>query len=325
MIPKGPVIGLRFDSTKAYGSDCWAIFWRAIDPETIKNVQLYEGDSAASLTRKESVFIIAVQGSDNSAISRIKNALSASQEFENVAAQPMFVEGQYCLAEPLPEAGRIDSAGNLVGEAGGSRSGLGRVRREREASADRSIDAPPTMKPKGPASKRTMDLPNVLTLKELEKVLKDRFSQPRGGYWYYLTPDELCDVVERYEDVFQAHWKQGSCGLSEDMVYLNLFQKGSSGENLEFIGLFAYPSVQDAQNDCAHEKMDPRALGLRGKIVQNFKPTISNYANDDWYEKYYAPGRLDAAALREKIAARRAQFGISESPIAVKKWWQFWK
>jgi len=324
MIPNLPTIGIRFDATKAYGSDCWAVFWRIMDPATMKHALLYEGDSAASLMHSESVFIIAVQSQNASVITGIKADLSASPQFKNVAAEPMFVEGQDCVAEPLPEAGKIDSAGNLVGEAFASRSGLGRVRREKEDAPDETAEASAPMERKGPASQRTQDLPDVLTLEELETVLEERFSTPKGGFWYYLTPDELCDVVERYETVFQAHWTQDSCGLSEDMVYVNLFQKGSSGKSVQFTGLFAYPSVQDAHNDCAHEGMDPRALGLTGRIVQNFARSNSNDADDAWYTEYYAAGKLDAAGLWKKVVARRAKFGTRSAKTG-KNWWQFWK
>ena len=135
MIPNMPTIGVRFDIEKAgggyYGVTCWNVFWQAIDTRKIGVASLYEGDTAATLSGKESVFCIAVQILDIRTIAKIKIALTQNETFKLICANPMFAEGSSCLAEPLPYAGRIDAQGNLVGDAGMARSALDRVKQER--------------------------------------------------------------------------------------------------------------------------------------------------------------------------------------------------
>jgi len=137
MIPNMPTIGVRFDIAKTgggyYGFACWKIFWQAINPEEIGVASLYEGDTNATLNGQERVFCIAVQSLDGAAIGKIKAALTQSEAFKGVCASSMFVEGFSCAAEPLPDAGRIDAKGNLVGDAGASRSALDAVKKERAA------------------------------------------------------------------------------------------------------------------------------------------------------------------------------------------------
>ena len=148
MIPNLPTIGVRFDIERVgggyYGLGCWKIFWQAINPREIGAAFLYEGDTAASLNNRENVFCIAVQSLDPGAVERISAALQRSEKFKQVCADPMFVEGPSCAAEPLPAAGRIDAEGRLVSEAGACRSALETVERERAAQPRPAATAPLT-------------------------------------------------------------------------------------------------------------------------------------------------------------------------------------
>ena len=161
MIPNTPAIGIRFDIGKVdsgkYGLDCWKIFWRAVDPETIKGTLLFGGGTGATLSGREYVFCIAIQTTEESVLKAIKDALSASEEFKKVCASPMFIEGASAAAEPLPDAGRIDLNGNLVGEAYASRSALDIVWRERQPTAPATPQPPVTPERPRPASPRTSE------------------------------------------------------------------------------------------------------------------------------------------------------------------------
>jgi hypothetical protein len=152
VIPNTPAIGIRFDIGKVdsihYGLDCWKIFWRAVDPETIKGTLLFGGGTAATLSGREYAFCIAIQTTEESVLKAIKDAFSASEEFKKVCASPMFIEGASATAEPLPDAGRIDLNGNLVGEAYASRSALDIVWRERQPTAPATPQ--PTVTPERP-------------------------------------------------------------------------------------------------------------------------------------------------------------------------------
>jgi len=140
MILNMPTIGVRFDIEKAgggyYGFTCWKVFWQAINPEEVGVASLYEGDTAATLNDREDVFCIAVQSLDSGAIAKIKTALTENEGFKRVCANPMFVEGSSCSAEPLPDAGRIDADGNIVGDAWASRSAHGTVKKERTTATE---------------------------------------------------------------------------------------------------------------------------------------------------------------------------------------------
>jgi len=63
---------------------------------------------------------------------------SQDEKFGQVAAWPRFAEGNACAFEPLPDAGRIDAMGNLVGDAYESLAALDSVRKERAAAAPKS-------------------------------------------------------------------------------------------------------------------------------------------------------------------------------------------
>ena len=79
MIPYLPTLGVRFDIDKidsiAYGFACWRVFWRAIDPEGMAGVQLYEGDTAATLAGEERVYCIGIQSAGRSTLVAIRAAL----------------------------------------------------------------------------------------------------------------------------------------------------------------------------------------------------------------------------------------------------------
>jgi len=142
MIPGIPTLGIRFDIEKveggSYGFEAWKVFWSAIDPREIPSSNLFEGDTNATLGGRENVFCIAIQRAETKDLARIKAVLSQDQKFIEVAASPMFTEGNACALEPLPDAGRIDATGTLVGDAYESRAALNRVSKERAASAPKS-------------------------------------------------------------------------------------------------------------------------------------------------------------------------------------------
>lgn len=132
MIPGMTSIGVRFDVDRidsgSYGVACWKIFWQAVSPEKLGGTMLFEGDTAASMDGVENVFCIVVQGNDPDLVRLVKTALSDSEAYRQVCARPNFLEGNDCLREPLPAAGRIDYAGNLIGDAWNSRGALNAIR-----------------------------------------------------------------------------------------------------------------------------------------------------------------------------------------------------
>lgn len=316
MLPNMPALGIRFDIDKlesgAYGIAGWKVFWRAIDVERLAGgTLLFEGDTALTLNGFENVYCIVVQSMSRTLLSQIRSALEQSAEFQRVAASPRFIEGASAIGEPLPEAGGVDATGNLVGEqAWNPRTALGSVRREKRAAAPAAEVSLAVPERRKPASQRTANLPMLSSLEKLESFLEKNFVRPPQTVFYCVTPEELCDIMERYESIIQAHWIQDSCGISEDMVYINLFEKGKTGDNLEFIGLFLFASSSDAMQYCRQNHIDPSIWGIEGKYALNFMRAISNEADDDWYEKYFKDAKVDATTLWAKICKRRAELGV---------------
>ena len=136
MISGKPALGIRFDIGKIesvdYGTECWKVFWRAVDIGKVAGCELYEGDTRATLYSRENVYCLALQSADRSALERARAALEKDAGFEALAASPKFVEGVSVTGEPLPEAGRVDGDGKLVGGFN-ARSALAAVERERPA------------------------------------------------------------------------------------------------------------------------------------------------------------------------------------------------
>jgi hypothetical protein len=329
MVPSMATVGVRFDIEKVnagfYGSVCWQIFWRAILPEDLGPALLYEGDTSATLDGRENVFCIAVQSMDSGVTAKVKGALQRSEDFRKVCAEPMFAENQACVGEPLPDAGRIDATGNLVGQAGTSRSALGTVRREKGAAAQTAAPAGPAAQRTKPASPRTAELPQVSTFKELGALMQRIFSTPEATFTYYLTPEELCDVVERYADLIETQFSESSCGLSEDMAYIRLFQKDPpEGNPIEFVGMFPYASPSDAavgwkdmSSDPKFAKAFPRLADIQGKWHLNFHEHFGNPRDITYKKKNDVP----PAELWARICTRRQRLqppSSAKAPAAAK-------
>ena len=351
MIPNMPTIGVRFDIEKAgggyYGFACWKIVWQAINPEEIGVASLYEGDTAATLNGQENVFCIGIQSLDSGAIVKIKSALSQSEAFKRVCASPMFVEGSSCAAEPLSEAGRIDAGGNLVGDAGASRSALGAAKKERATVTEAAAEVPIPERAK-PASERTRTLPAIGSFKELGIFIYKQFATKYGKEKYqyecWITPEELCDVVERYADLILVSFKEYSCGASEDMCCVQLFEKTPPGRKpIGFAGLFPFASISDARS-FGHDwgsvpqyaKDMPRLADVRGKYHFNFKRDggVENTLGKPFDAKDGIPpeslwGRLyqrKARFLRDLPDTEMRKASQPRAPVSSRrKWWQFWK
>lgn len=316
-----PSIGVRFDIDKVgggyYGFACWKIFWRALEPQALAGGLLHEGDTAATLAGQERVFCLAVQCSDVAVIGRVKTALAASEEFQAVCASPMFVEGPPCARERLPEAGRIDLSGDLLGDTDAPRSALGAVREEREAAAAAREAAPPAAPRTKPASERTRNLPKLRSFEELRMFIGERFTPeeyPLGrGVMYWVTPEELCDIVEHYADLVVVEFREYSSDTSEDMCSVSLFDKHRPGARpIEFLGLYPFASVEEAARfpeewRSAPDYADalPRLAGIRGRYHFNFCKGSERARS----EPFPAEQGVPPESLWNRISARLDRIG----------------
>lgn len=321
MIPNIPALGIRFDIDKlesgAYGMAAWKVFWRAVDIDSLAgNTLLFEGDIRAIVNGIDYfVYCIVVQ-SVTADLGAVQSALEQSAEFRSVQASPPFVEAADVLEEPLLEAGRIDSQGNLVGlDAYNARPALGTVRKERqdERQADQLSTAVPEREK--PASRCTEQLPNISSLEELLDFLLNKLGE-ENKWQFWLTPEELCDIVEHYANILQVQWHEAPSRLSEDMAYVTLFNKGEVGKNIALHGLFLFATESDAKDFCNNDKINYHHLigrleklyGIHGRLARNFSGTDGNWVHEDSYDKQLD---IDAFDLWPLICRRFRALGIS--------------
>ena len=254
--------------------------------------------------------------------------MSRDEAYRGVCANPMFEEGATCAAEPLPDAGRIDGEGNLVGDAGAARSALGTVKKER-AVAQEETKALPIPERRKPASERTRELPTISSFNELEAFLGREFTPieyPKNcGVTYWLTPEELCDIVERYAELVLVNYVEYSCGASEDMCCVRLFEKHPPGRKpIEFVGLYPFASQSDARSfgqdwRSAPEYANamPRLADVRGKYHFNFGQGSENSLDEPFDPNVGIP----PASLWQKLSVRKQKFlsDLAKEEEAAKK------
>lgn len=97
MIPNMPALGIRFDIGKVksgdYGTECWKVFWSAVDIQKLGGAQLFEGDTYGHFNWERECLCIAVQSICNAVLGEIQAAIVQSTEFHNVTASPKFILG----------------------------------------------------------------------------------------------------------------------------------------------------------------------------------------------------------------------------------------
>lgn len=169
---------------------------------------------------------------------------------------------------------------------------------------------------KRPASSRTANLPAVSSIKELLGFLLANFGEAEGGF-FWVTPEELCDIVEHYADILQVQWSEDSCSISEDMAYVTIFNKGQVGENIALTGLFPFLNEQEARRYCNNDRQFPTHLigqleglfGIQGRFAVNFMgEEFSNYIHEELYHK---EKEIEALDLWPRIFQRYRDLGIS--------------
>ncbi|MBE3114437.1 MAG: hypothetical protein IMZ59_02845 [Actinobacteria bacterium] len=322
MIYYMPALVIRFDINKvgsrAYGIECWKVFWRAVDVKKLSGTLLSGGDTNATLNGREYVYCIAIRSLNTAILDEIRTALEQSTEFQKIAASTMFIKNVLVAKEHLIDAGRVDSAGNLIGYAHNSREALGMVRKEKQEFVQAGQPSAPIPLRKKPASNRTNNLPSISSLKGLLNFLLTNFGE-KNKWEFWVTPEELCDIVEQYADILQVQWDVHPCGLSEDMTYITLFNKGKAGENIDLNGLFPFPTELEAKQFCYDQRANLEYLfgqleglwGIQGRFGTNFNgKNLSDWVDDKYYMKEHD---IDAFDLWPRICRRCEALGISPS------------
>ena len=117
-----PTLGILFDIDKIEKHDdsgnylvgAWKVLWKSVDVNNLREwsgALLYECDTDGN----ERGCCIAIQSMDESLLNGIRESLSRSQGYQQVADTPMFLENDRARAQPLMDAGMIDYSGNVTG------------------------------------------------------------------------------------------------------------------------------------------------------------------------------------------------------------------
>ena len=165
-----------------------------------------------------------------------------------------------------------------------------------------------------PASDRTAELPLITSLEDLQKFLFEQFGiEESRSFW--ITPEEICDIVEHYADIIQVQWNVASSLGGLQTTYVTLFNKGKAGSNIEMVGLIPFASESAANQFCYDDQANPDFLfgqleelwGIEGRFATKFMGRTGNFAQDFMYKK---EKNIDAFDLWGKICERRVSLGI---------------
>jgi hypothetical protein len=292
---------------------------------------LFEGDTAATLAGRENVYCIVLQNDDASILDKVRAALSENADFKKVCGTPLFATGLACTSEPLPEAGRIDDTGALVGGASNAQPALYVVTEQRDRKRQEQAPQRTTA-----ASKRTCDLPAMSDFGELREFVNKTFTVHdaafASGYW--MTPEELCDLVEQYASLVKIQYKDKyACARSADLCCVRLFPANVTApssvtneelqkkEYLEFVGLFPFRSEKEVTTFLARDPQYAETLrtlaGIQGTYQLNFgtgseSPAFNSYsvlpATLLWRLLWVRRrGLIEAAQREEEVAQQRAR------------------
>lgn len=329
MRPTAPTLAIRFsiDALEAkhpgvsYGEAAWSIVDGAVDLSSIRGESsLFEGDSLDFA--HEYVFYTVFQNASRSILDRIQTSMEASPEFREVAdSQAMLTDQDRGKIVGLP---LVHNADINDGEINILVSTLLRsaLAKRKQAQSKPLVEGADTVVPKRPrpASKRTASLPNCVSRDKLVEFLEHTFSVP-NVYGAYVTPEELCDIVEKYQDVTKAFLMHEFYHGAEMQIHLmtktdvdKLFgddpKPDSTDRGIRFGGLTEFASHADAVNYCKNSIGDEgcvAAWNVQGKYALNFMIASA------FTETVDPSHPVTADELWAQICARRSSFRTTKS------------
>ncbi len=306
MVRNLPTLGILFDwtlvGTGIYGRQCWKVFWRAIDSSEITAAVLWEGDADCN----ENYYCIAIQSGDPDKLARVKEALSHNAEFKKIAGYPAFIEGAECTREPLVDAGRIDATGRWIGSGGNAGLALDLVRKERDSAQEAGVPSVVPARP-SPASRVTENLPSWTSFDALDDFCKRKssISGVSDTEFFWITPEELCDIVESAAQLVAVYFTSYSCANSSDLCRVALRDKTAASKWISFSGLYPVPSIQHFMNEWAfppeYQTVRPVLAGAKGRFIMNFN-------RDGSPGGLGAEHLIECGALWPNLYQRRAKF-----------------
>lgn len=302
-----------------YGESAWTIIHNAINVEQLRGLtRLYEGDSCVA---NEYVYCIAFQNADEAVLSRIQERLKLDAEFRRVADSKPFA---HCRSRTQFVALSLVHVANVkngeVETVRGTylRGVIAKVRayRRQRAAATENLSTHVAASPRPmPASARTRSLPPFSTRDDLVRHLHSRFGAA-PTYGAYLTPEELCDVVDHYSGTTQAFLSRRFDNGEELTLHLvarsdlpnkPIEQTWVTNRGILFRGLTEFASAADAVNYCRTSIGDQGCVAawrIQGKHSLNF------LMEDQYTESIDRTKPVSANELWTAVCQRRLELRI---------------
>jgi hypothetical protein len=171
-------------------------------------------------------------------------------------------------------------------------------------------------------SGRTSDLPTITSFDQLRNFLVTNFGDVKAFDQFWITPEEICDIVEKYSDILQVQWEECAGVVSQDAAWITLFNKNNSEEypddRITMMGMFAFANASKAKAFCYDENLNLPDLfgqlehlwGMQGRFATNF-----SYDFELNHVGYKRKSIIDAVDLWPHICHRREILNISSSVI----------
>lgn len=203
-MPPIPDLGIRFSIDKletlqvdqtgltigGYGFIAYFLFWKCVDPGWLAGTTFHSGDTAATLGGRENCCCIGIGGISAPAKQRVKECLSAFDEFNRVAGEIPFLEHADMSREPLVIDAAIDANGRILPPPGKTEIGQQLVEGLWKA---RSVDLRMRRDAGGATAEPQTDLcdlcnsevlssqSTMLSLREIHKLVRNGFAPCIGG------------------------------------------------------------------------------------------------------------------------------------------------
>ena len=313
MVDHIPTLGARFDLKKVgTEQNCWQVFWRAIRPRQIAGASLYEG----SIHRDD--YCIALQSTDAEIVNAVRTALEHNVEFKEVCCPDPFIEGDNCVAMSLPRTGRIDFEGNLIGDDKRLAEHVTAPVDSDEEGVSLDVVESASAVRRRPATPRTDDLPIIDSFEDFEALMRDRFVCRNPGFErdLWISPKELCDMVEKYEAVLEVGVSEHSSERSENALRVRLFPRDHSDDPpIELEGLYMFKSryavtqfLQGFLSTPKYADAIPDLAGIIGRFQLHFgQPRPAEHRSGE--ADYTGEERISSAELWPRLQRIRESFG----------------